>query len=99
MDRRDPPSGLDRLMAGMRRRNLSRRRFLQVAGASSAAAFLAACARQIGRGTQAGGEPEPELTGPIEDELVIYNWAAYLNTRSSNALAEEFGVKGRDTAV
>jgi spermidine/putrescine transport system substrate-binding protein len=97
MDRRDPPSGLDRLIAGMKRRNLSRRRFLQAAGVSSMAAFLAACARQIGRGPQAESQPEPKLTGPIEDELVIYNWAAYLNPESIKAFEDEFGVTVRAT--
>jgi spermidine/putrescine transport system substrate-binding protein len=62
------------------------------------AAFLAACERQIGRRPGAASpEASPRLSGEIEDELVIYNWAAYLNPKSVKAFEEEFGVKVRAT--
>jgi spermidine/putrescine transport system substrate-binding protein len=83
------PTDLERLMAGMKRNALSRRRFLQAAAITPAAAFLAACSRRVGgpqpRGTSATG-------GELEDELVIYNWAAYLNPENVKAFEREFGV-------
>jgi len=90
------PSDLDRLIAGMKRATIPRRRFLQAAAAVPAAAFLAACERQIGR-TPGAASPEasPTLAGEIEDELVVYNWAFYLNPRSIKAFEEEFGIKVR----
>jgi len=92
--RRRKPSDLDRLVAGMRRATIPRRRFLQMAAMAPAAAFLAACERQIGRAPRtASPEAPPRLTGEIEDELVIYNWAFYLNPESVKAFEEEFAVK------
>jgi spermidine/putrescine transport system substrate-binding protein len=93
------PSDLDRLVAGMKRTTIDRRRFLQAAGMGSLAAFLAACQRQIGRGEPRAASPEApaKLTGDIEDELVIYNWAFYLNPKTIKAFEEEFGVTVRAT--
>jgi spermidine/putrescine transport system substrate-binding protein len=92
------PSDVDRLIAGMKRTAIARRRFLQAAAMTPAALFLAACERQIG-GTPQGRSPgaPSKLTGEIEDELVIYNWAAYLNPKSVKAFEEEFGVEVRAT--
>ena len=98
MYERRKPSDLDRLIAGMRRTGMSRRRFLQAAAMAPAAAFLAACQRQIGRRPQTASPQAPaRLTGEIEDELVIYNWAFYLNPKSVKAFEEEFGVTVRAT--
>jgi spermidine/putrescine transport system substrate-binding protein len=95
MEERQRPTDLERLLAA--RNRLSRRRFLQATGFGSMAAFLAACERQLGRQPRATGEPAPKLTGEIEDELVIYNWAAYLNPDTVKAFEKEFGVKVRAT--
>ncbi|HZB04213.1 MAG TPA: spermidine/putrescine ABC transporter substrate-binding protein [Actinomycetota bacterium] len=84
------PSDLDRLLAGMRRRGLSRRRFLQIAGMTPMAAFLAACSRRIGEGQ--GEQATSAPAGELEDELVIYNWAAYLNPDNVKAFEAEYGV-------
>jgi spermidine/putrescine transport system substrate-binding protein len=95
MEERNRPTDLERLLAA--RKRLSRRRFLQATGFGSMAGFLAACERQLGRQPRATQEPAPELTGEIEDELVIYNWAAYLNPETVKAFEKEFGVKVRAT--
>lgn len=99
MDReRRTPIDLDRLVAGSKRTAINRRRFLQAAAMAPAAAFLAACERQIGRRPGAASpEASPRLGGQIEDELVIYNWAAYLNPKSVKAFEEEFGIEVRAT--
>jgi spermidine/putrescine transport system substrate-binding protein len=99
MDReRRTPTDLDRLVAGSKRTAINRRRFLQAAAMAPAAAFLAACERQIGRRPGAASpEASPRLGGQIEDELVIYNWAAYLNPKSVKAFEEEFGIEVRAT--
>jgi spermidine/putrescine transport system substrate-binding protein len=95
---RRTPTDLDRLIAGSKRTAINRRRFLQAAAMAPAAAFLAACERQIGRRPGAGSpEASPRLGGQIEDELVIYNWAAYLNPKSVKAFEEEFGIEVRAT--
>jgi spermidine/putrescine transport system substrate-binding protein len=99
MDReRRTPTDLDRFVAGSKRTAINRRRFLQAAAMAPAAAFLAACERQIGRRPGAASpEASPRLGGQIEDELVIYNWAAYLNPKSVKAFEEEFGIEVRAT--
>jgi spermidine/putrescine transport system substrate-binding protein len=84
------PTDLDRLIAGMKRTGLSRRRFLQAAAVGPAAAFLAACTRRVGGPQQQGGQGP--ATTELEDELVIYNWAAYLNPETIKAFEREFGV-------
>jgi spermidine/putrescine transport system substrate-binding protein len=95
---RRTPTNLDRLIAGSKRTAINRRRFLQAAAMAPAAAFLAACERQIGRRPGAASpEASPRLGGQIEDELVIYNWAAYLNPKSVKAFEEEFGIEVRAT--
>jgi spermidine/putrescine transport system substrate-binding protein len=95
---RRTPTDLDRLIGGSMRTAINRRRFLQAAAMAPAAAFLAACERQIGRRPGAASpESSPRLSGEIEDELVIYNWAAYLNPKSVKAFEEEFGVQVRAT--
>jgi spermidine/putrescine transport system substrate-binding protein len=93
MEDRQRPTDLERLLAA--RKRVSRRRFLQATGYGGMAAFLAACAREFGREPRATGEPAPRLTGEIEDELVVYNWAAYLNPATIKAFEKEFGVKVR----
>jgi spermidine/putrescine transport system substrate-binding protein len=94
MDReRRTPTDLDRLVAGSKRTAINRRRFLQAAAMAPAAAFLAACERQIGRRPGAASpEASPRLGGQIEDELVIY-----LNPKSVKAFEEEFGIEVRAT--
>jgi spermidine/putrescine transport system substrate-binding protein len=85
------PMDLERLVAGARRTALPRRRFLKAAAMTPVAAFLAACQRRIGG--PASQPTDARLTGSIEDELVIYNWAFYLNPDSVKAFEEEFGIK------
>jgi spermidine/putrescine-binding protein len=86
------PTDLDRLVAGMRRVSLPRRRFLRAAAMAPVAAFLAACERQIQRVARPSASPS-KLSGVLEDELVIYNWANYLNPESIKAFEKEFNVK------
>jgi spermidine/putrescine transport system substrate-binding protein len=95
---RRTPTDLDRLVVGSKRTAINRRRFLQAAAMAPAAAFLAACERQIGRRPGAASpEASPRLGGQIEDELVVYNWAAYLNPKSVKAFEEEFGIEVQAT--
>ena len=86
------PSDLDRLMAGMRRVTIPRRRFLQATAMAPVAAFLAACERRISPRGGTATTP-PKLSGKLEDELVVYNWANYLNPDSIKAFEKEFKVK------
>jgi spermidine/putrescine transport system substrate-binding protein len=95
MDGSRKPSDLERLLAA--RNRVSRRGFLQATGYGSLAWFLAACERQLGQRPRATDEPVPRLTGELEDELVVYNWAAYLNPESIKAFEKETGVKVRAT--
>jgi spermidine/putrescine transport system substrate-binding protein len=85
------PSDLERLMAGVVRRPLSRRRFLRAAAVTPAAAFLAACERRISR-TPGPAATTPAPTVELEDELNIYNWAQYLNPDNQKAFETEYGV-------
>ena len=73
---------------------MTRRRFLQAAGMTPLAAYLAACSRDV----RPGGRPEPggqPTSAELEDELVVYNWAAYLNPDNVAAFEEEYGVTVR----
>jgi spermidine/putrescine transport system substrate-binding protein len=85
------PLDIDRLLAAAQRRPISRRRFLGLAGASAAAALLAACSKDVSPRRQAGGGKTQEA-GPLEDELVIYNWTNYLNEETIKAFEAEYGV-------
>jgi spermidine/putrescine transport system substrate-binding protein len=87
---RERPNDLDRLVAGIQRRPLSRRRFLQAAGIAPAAAFLAACTTSVRQNQGQGGGPAPK--GQLEDTLVVYNWANYLNPDTVKAFESEFDV-------
>jgi spermidine/putrescine transport system substrate-binding protein len=91
METHNGRSDIDRLIDGARRRPLSRRRFLQAAAATPFVAFLAACERRIGGQQQGGGQPTA-TAGALEDTLVVYNWAAYLNPESIKAFEKEYGV-------
>ena len=64
---RRKPSDVDRLIAGMKRTRIPRRRFLQAAAMAPAAAFLAALAR-VRRAELRRGQT---LVGPHRDDLAI----------------------------
>lgn len=87
-------SDLDRYLDGLRRTPLSRRRFLQVTGVTAAAAWLAACSKNVAPNQ---GGPKTAPKGELEDELVVYNWTNYLNEETIKAFEEEYGVTVRAT--
>ncbi|HEX9891102.1 MAG TPA: spermidine/putrescine ABC transporter substrate-binding protein [Actinomycetota bacterium] len=87
-------SDLDRYLDGLRRKPLSRRRFLQVTGSAAAAAWLAACTKSVAP-NRGGATAVPK--GELEDELVVYNWTNYLNEDTIKAFEEEYGVTVRAT--
>src|SRR5918996_5254111 len=90
------PLDIDRVLAAAHRTPLSRRTFLGLAAAGTVSAWLAACSRDVSPRRQTGGVQSPEA-GPLEDELVIYNWTNYLNEETVKAFEEEYGVTVRAT--
>jgi spermidine/putrescine transport system substrate-binding protein len=56
-----------------------------MASATPLAVWLAGCSTPAGRETSGG-------PGPLEDELVIYNWTNYLSPETIRAFEAEFGV-------
>src|SRR5688572_31483197 len=91
------PLDIDRLLAAAQRRPLSRRKFLGLAAYGTAAAWLAACSKNVSPRGKTGGAPSPGAAGPLEDELIIYNWTNYLNEETIKAFEEEYGVTVRAT--
>jgi spermidine/putrescine transport system substrate-binding protein len=91
---RIPPTDLDRLLAAMKRRPVSRRTFLRAATLGPAAAYLAACSKNVGPSTPAARTP---TSTALEKELVVYNWGNYLNEANVKAFQQEFGVTVRAT--
>jgi spermidine/putrescine transport system substrate-binding protein len=90
------PTDLDRVLAAAHRRPISRRKFLSYAAYGTAAAWLAACSRDVSP-RRTGGAKSPAAAGPLEDELVVYNWTNYLNEETVKAFEEEYGVTVRAT--
>jgi len=90
------PTDLERVIAARQRQPLSRRRFLGMAAAAPVAAWLAACSKDIRPNTSGGGGGTAS-PGPLEDELVIYNWTNYLNEDTIKAFEAEYGVTVRAT--
>jgi spermidine/putrescine transport system substrate-binding protein len=88
---RPRPTDAERILAGIQRRPLSRRRFLQVAGIGSAAAWLAACSKKS-NGSAGSTSAAPAASGELEDKLVVYNWANYLNPDSVADFEQTYGV-------
>ena len=79
---RRTPTDLDRLIAGSKRTAINRRRFLQAAAMAPAAAFLAACERQIGRRPGAG---PPEASPRPPDASVKVSWRLMMPTASCSS--------------
>ena len=97
--RAGPPTPIDRMLAGMQRKPLSRRSFLRAAAIGPAAAYLAACSKSVGPSRPSASATTPAATGGstpptpvLEGELNIYNWAQYLNPESLTAFEEEYDV-------
>jgi spermidine/putrescine transport system substrate-binding protein len=86
------PTDLERLMAGVIRTPLSRRRFLRAAAVTPAAAFLAACQRRVSQTPGGTRTTTPPASVELEDELNIYNWAQYLNPDNQKAFENEYGI-------
>ncbi|MEO8477902.1 MAG: spermidine/putrescine ABC transporter substrate-binding protein [Actinomycetota bacterium] len=86
-------SSYDRMIDHMRRLPVSRRNVLRAAWVGPAAAALAACSKKVG--TSASSSTAPTLGGSpaaLEDELTVYNWAAYLNPKNLKAFESEYGI-------
>jgi spermidine/putrescine transport system substrate-binding protein len=98
-EREEPwkPLDIDRVLAAAQRRPISRRRFLGLAAYGTAAAWLAACSKDVSPRGKTGGVASPGAAGPLEDELIIYNWTNYLNEETIKAFEEEYGVTVRAT--
>jgi spermidine/putrescine transport system substrate-binding protein len=69
---------------------ISRRRLFVGAGA---AAFLAACSKEIGSPRAGGGGSSPTVSEQLESELSIYNWADYVHPKTYPAFEKEFDVR------
>jgi spermidine/putrescine transport system substrate-binding protein len=85
-----PPTGDQRARDAFLRRPISRRGVLRLGIMVPTAAALAACSKKVG-GTSSS--PTPSATNTVlEDELNIYNWAAYLNPDNLKAFKSEYSV-------
>lgn len=69
---------------------ISRRKLFVGAGA---AAFLAACSKEISTPRSAGGGSTPTVSEQLESELSIYNWADYVHPKTYPAFEKEFDVR------
>ena len=67
---------------------ISRRKLFVGAGA---AAFLAACSKEISQRSSGGGS-SPTVSDQLESELSIYNWADYVHPKTYPAFEKEFDV-------
>src|SRR5687768_2340885 len=81
----------DELFARWPTRRISRRGVL--AGAA-AAAFLAACSKEISPSGSTGTDPSaaPSVGDELESELSVYNWAEYVHPKTYPQFEKEFGV-------
>ena len=95
-DGRSKPLDIDRVLANEKRRPMSRRRFLGLAASAPLAAWLAACSRNVAP-NRGGQQSQAPKAGPLEDELVIYNWTNYLNEETIKAFEAEYNVTVRAT--
>jgi spermidine/putrescine-binding protein len=93
-ERRPRPNDVERYLDAMKRRPLSRRRFLHAAAVTPLAAWLAACTKSVAPNR---GKATTAPAGELEDELVIYNWTNYLNEETIKSFEEEYDVKVRAT--
>jgi spermidine/putrescine transport system substrate-binding protein len=85
-------SGYDRMIDQMLRRPLSRRNVLRAAWVGPAAVALAACSKKVGGTSAASTVATGASPAPLEDELNIYNWAAYLNPKNLKAFESEYDI-------
>jgi spermidine/putrescine-binding protein len=88
----------DRFWDQLARGNISRRKLLQGGLTASAAAFLAACSKTVGKppATAPGSAPASasgSVSPQLEDALSLYNWENYINPETLKAFEAEFGVK------
>jgi spermidine/putrescine-binding protein len=77
---------------------ISRRGFLQGSTLAATSAFLAACSGGGGGAPASAGTPAPSFAVPadIEKELIMYNWADYVDTNSMQLFQTVFGIEKFD---
>jgi spermidine/putrescine transport system substrate-binding protein len=65
-----------------------------VLAGAAAAAFLAACAKEINpSGSPRGNGSSPTVSDQLEAELSVYNWAEYVEPKAYSRFSKEFDVK------
>ena len=79
----------DRWSEQLRTRRISRRTALSGA---AAAAFLAACSKEVGT-RSGGGGGDSEVSDELESSLNIFNWADYVNPKTYPQFEKEMDIK------
>ena len=81
----------EELFARWQTRSISRR---GVMAGAAAAAFLAACSKEISPSGSTGADPTtaPRVPDELESELSVYNWAEYVHPKTYPQFEKEFGV-------
>lgn len=80
----------ERFWERLGRARVTRRGFLAGAAATPLAAVLAACSKTVEQPTRP--EEASPLPTELEDSLVIYNWADYINPKTISQFEQEFDV-------
>lgn len=80
----------EELFARWESRKISRR---GVMVGAAAAAFLAACSREVRPSGTANPTTAPRVPDELESELSVYNWAQYVHPKTYPQFEKEFGVK------
>ena len=88
----DGKSDYDRMIDHMLRKPLSRRNVLRAAWVGPAAMALAACSKKVGGSAASTAPTSGGSPAALEDQLNIYNWAAYLNPKNLKAFEKEYSI-------